>query len=134
LRSQRLDRRIDESGVRTRGSVAAEFAIILPVLAFLLFAILQYAIVFNRSQAVHAAAREGARVGSLPSTSSAQACTAALDALDGVNFESTPSCATDDDCDSTEEFKVTLTTSYTVNAVFYSDTINLSGEGIFRCE
>ena len=114
--------------------MAAEFAIIAPVLAFILFAIIQYAIVFNRSQAVHAAAREGARVGSLPSTSSSEACAAAINALDGVNFESTPSCTPDDDCASTEEFKVTLATSYTINVVFFSDTINLNGEGTFRCE
>ncbi|MFT7646169.1 MAG: Flp pilus assembly protein TadG, partial [Candidatus Poriferisodalaceae bacterium] len=40
-------------------------AIILPVLVLLMFGIVEFGLAFNRLQGVHAAAREGARVGAV---------------------------------------------------------------------
>jgi Flp pilus assembly protein TadG len=46
-----------------------EAAIVLPVLILLVFGILEFGLLFNRMQGVHAAARESARLGSLVSVS-----------------------------------------------------------------
>lgn len=47
------------------GSSAVEFVFILPVLVMLVFGIIQFGIAYNRSQGMHAAAREGARLASI---------------------------------------------------------------------
>ena len=62
----------DRTGDRERGAVAVEFAFLLPLLVVILFGIIQFGITFNRQQGIHAAAREGARLGSLPGTTTAQ--------------------------------------------------------------
>jgi Flp pilus assembly protein TadG len=51
-----------------RGASAVEFAIVASLLLVILFGTIQFGITFNRYQGVQAAAREGARLGSLPST------------------------------------------------------------------
>lgn len=47
------------------GASAVELAIILPILILLIFGIVQFGIAWNRTQGLHAAAREGARVASV---------------------------------------------------------------------
>lgn len=49
----------------THGASAVEFALVLPVLVLFLFGIIQFGLAFNRSQGMHAAAREGARLASI---------------------------------------------------------------------
>ena len=73
-----------------RGQAVVEFAVILPVLLLILFAILQFGVVFNNYIQVTAAAREGARKASVSrslGTASAEsaATTAAKDAAPGLN-------------------------------------------------
>ena len=46
-----------------------EFAIVASLLFLVLFGTIQFGIAFNRYQGIHAAAREGARLGSLPTSS-----------------------------------------------------------------
>ena len=73
-----------------QGQAVVEFAVILPVLLLILFAILQFGVVFNNYIQVTAAAREGARKASVSrslGTASAEsaATTAAKDAAPGLN-------------------------------------------------
>ena len=48
-----------------RGASAVEFSLILSLLFIVLFGIIQFGIAFNRYQGLQAAAREGARIGSI---------------------------------------------------------------------
>jgi Flp pilus assembly protein TadG len=54
---------------RDSGAAAVEFALILPILILLIFGLVQFGLAYNRLQGMQAAAREGARVASLPSSS-----------------------------------------------------------------
>lgn len=47
------------------GASAVETSLVLPVLILLVFGIIEFGLLFNRLQGVHAAAREGARLGSI---------------------------------------------------------------------
>jgi len=51
-----------------KGASAVEFALIVSLLFVVLFGIIQFGIAFNRYQGLNAAAREGARLGSLTGT------------------------------------------------------------------
>jgi len=123
---------------RTRGAVAAEFALILPVLLILLFGIIQFSIAFNRHQAVHAAAREGARVASLPQTSAADACDRVTDALVGINFQAAPTCQVIGSCggnNPSSSVTVLVQAQHEVDlALAGSTNLTITGEGDFRCE
>jgi Flp pilus assembly protein TadG len=73
-----------------QGQAVVEFAVILPVLLLILFAILQFGVVFNNYIQVTAAAREGARKAAVSrtlGTSAAEtaATTAAKSAAPGLN-------------------------------------------------
>ena len=73
-----------------RGQAVVEFAVILPVLLLILFAILQFGVVFNNYIQVTAAAREGARKAAVSrslGTSAAEtaATSAAKGAAPGLN-------------------------------------------------
>lgn len=50
---------------RERGAVAVEFALVLPVLVFLVFGLIDFGWMINRDTQINNAAREGAREGSL---------------------------------------------------------------------
>jgi len=67
-----------------RGAVAVELALVLVVLIPLVFGIIQFGMYFNQQQGVHAAAREGARVASLPTSTAGQVQARVRDALDDV--------------------------------------------------
>ena len=67
-----------------RGAVAVELALVLVILLPLVFGIIQFGMFFNQKQGVHAAAREGARLASLPTSTSAQVQSRVRDALGDV--------------------------------------------------
>jgi Flp pilus assembly protein TadG len=52
-----------------RGASAVEFALIASLLFLIVFGIVQFGLAYNRVQGLQAATREGARVGSLPTSS-----------------------------------------------------------------
>ncbi|HEX9696585.1 MAG TPA: TadE family protein [Actinomycetota bacterium] len=58
-----------------RGASAVEFAIVLPVVALLLFGIIDFGIVLNNQNSVRSAAREGARLASVATFTGASECT-----------------------------------------------------------
>jgi Flp pilus assembly protein TadG len=73
-----------------RGVAAVEFALVLPLLMMLVFGVVQFGLLFNRQQALHAAAREGARVAALPSSTQTEISGRATSALEGIPMEGTP--------------------------------------------
>lgn len=119
-----------------RGAVAAEFALILPLLILVVFGIIQFAIAFNRQQAVHAAAREGARLASLPTTSESEACDRVEDALTGVPFPGGVDCSVVGDCGGGSERVVVNVSGVTeLDIPFWGEqSLTITGRGEFRCE
>ncbi len=69
---------------KQRGAAAVEFALVVPMLLLILFAVIYFSIYFNAKQGVQAAAREGARVASLRASNSSNACFQATGALGGI--------------------------------------------------
>jgi Flp pilus assembly protein TadG len=121
-----------------RGAVIAEFALILPLLALLVFGIIQFSIAFNRYQGIHAAAREGGRTASLPSSTDPQIRARVTEALAGITFDAAPAitiqpgpCANRPG----QQVRVTVTAPHTVRVPFLpNQTVTLTGRGVFRCE
>lgn len=68
---------------RPRGAAAVEFALVLPLLLTILFGTIEWGYYFFNRQIVINSAREGARVGTLQSMSSANAKAAAESYLSG---------------------------------------------------
>lgn len=139
MRSDRLE---TPNGDRERGAVAVEFAFILPILVVLLFGIVQFGISFNRQQGIHAAAREGARLGSLPGTTTAQIESRVDDALSGVPLASAPTIivtpAAGRPCSSgvgsdTVTVEVRATTNLEI-PLWGDFNVDLESTGEFRCE
>lgn len=128
--------RSDNTTRNDRGAIAAEFAIILPILVILIFAIIEFGVAFTRYQAVHGAAREGARVASIPTTTQAEACSRAIGALAGVGFDSTPTCSWSGGCGGgADRVVVTVVGQTDIDIPFFgSATYTLNGSGDFRCE
>jgi len=100
-----------------RGIVAVEMALLLPLLLLLLFGMLEYGSLFWRAQQIGAAARQGARIGALPSGTSATV-TAAVDTLmnnyglGGTGYTVALTPANPASLDSGESFTVTITVPY----------------------
>ena len=128
---------------RERGAVLAEFAFVLPLLVMLLVGIVEMGIAFNRAQAVEAAAREGARLGSLSSTDTAAITTRVNDSLAGISMSSAPvvtvTPATAKPClnNATQQVTVKVVAKHTINIPLvpgFPKTVDLTGQAVFRCE
>jgi Flp pilus assembly protein TadG len=139
MRSDRFHRR---NGDEERGAVAVEFALLLPLLVVILFGIIQFATTFNRQQGIHASAREGARLGSLPGTTSAQIEARVMDALDDVPLSAVPTititpsaaqpCSSGVGAD-TVVVEVEASTNLDI-PLWGTLTADLESTGEFRCE
>lgn len=122
---------------KDRGAAMVEMAIVLPVLIILIFAIIEAGIALNRVQAFHAAAREGARVGSLETTNLGQIQTAVNDALVGLSGPAPAISVPTGTCAGRPGGQITVEVSapYTISIPLLPDrNVTLSGDGIFRCE
>ena len=124
-----------------RGQAVVEFAVILPVLLLILFAILQFGVVFNNYIQVTAAAREGARKAAVSrtlGTSAAEtaATTAAKNAAPGltagsvnVTFPNSPTFAQGSD------ITVQVTYPYAISIIgLVVSSGNLSSSTTMRVE
>ncbi|MCB0992846.1 MAG: pilus assembly protein [Acidimicrobiales bacterium] len=111
------------------GAVAAELALLLPILVMLLFGIIQFGLAYNRLQGVHAAAREGARVGSV---SPGNECARAADALDGLSITAT--CTVIQACPGDRVIVSVEATSALDIPFVGSRNVTLTGRGEYRCE
>jgi len=114
----------------------AEFALVLPIFIVLVFGIIQFGLALNRVQAYQAAAREGARVGSLESSSTGDIDSAVSGAL--VGFGVTPSVSVSPGpCAGRpgDAITVQVTAPYVIQIPLLPDLpVNLTGDGVFRCE
>ena len=132
------------------GAAAFEFAIIVPILVMILFAIFEFGLAYFRSQSLQAAAREGARIASLSPTTqteiNARVCvwggtTCTAGALIGVPFASAPTITTVPNdvrpCNlrSGQTVRVTVSAPTTIEIPFFGTrTPTLTGAGEFLCE
>ena len=120
-----------------RGASAVEFAILLPLLVLLVFGIIQVSLVWNRSQGLHAAAREGARLASLPYSTTNDVKTRVTDALQGVPLENPPTITVSRSCANASGQTVTVNVSAATKLdipLWGTQPITLHGKGKFRCE
>ncbi len=125
-----------------RGAVIIEFAMLAPVLLMISLGIFQVSLLLFQQQALHSAAREGARIASIPTSSVADIESAATDAMVGVTFASTPTVTlTPDDgappCQDRATLPVTvdLATSTRLDIPFVAGRIvTLTSSATFRCE
>lgn len=117
-----------------------EFALVLPLLLILLFGIVEFAVAFNRAQAVEASAREGARLASISTTTTGDVSARVNDALTGIALDGAVSVAVSpggQPCFGRqgEQVSVTVSTPHDINIPLFGDqTITLSSQAIFRCE
>ncbi len=117
----------------------AEFALVLPVLMMILFGIIEFGLVFSRSQAVEAAAREGGRLASLSSTTANDVSNRVDATLTGIPFDSPPSVAINPTVGCAgregESVTVTVTAPHQITIPFALDRqVTLTGQAVFRCE
>ena len=124
-----------------RGAAIIEFALLLPVLILLLFGTIQFGIAYNRKQGLHAAAREGARVASLPTTTSGQISTRVNDALTGVPLSGSPTITVSPNltrpCENRrgQAVVVTVSAATTLDIPLWGvQSITMTSKGSFRCE
>jgi Flp pilus assembly protein TadG len=116
-------------------------ALVLPVLILLIFGIVEFSITYNRVQGLHAAAREGARLASLPDTTQGDITARVTSAIQGVPLSGPPQItvtpAASQPClDRTGEtvvVSVRATTSLDI-PLWGSQSLTLTGRGEFRCE
>ena len=124
-----------------RGAVAVEFALVLPVLVLLLFGIIEFGLMYNRQQALHAAAREGGRVASLESSTQTDITTAVDGALVGTKFSSTRAITISPNVTKPclnragQTVTVTVVANSNVDIPLWNNlAVGLTGKGQFRCE
>ena len=123
-----------------RGAAVVEFALVAPVLIMIMMGVVQLGLLLHQQQGLHAAAREGARRGSFPDTTAAEIQTAVNSSLTGINFANPPVVTitpnTAIPCDGVEEdVTVNLQVAAVLDIPFLAgQTVNLTGEGTFRCE
>jgi Flp pilus assembly protein TadG len=124
-----------------RGAAAVEFALVLPLLILLVFGIVQFSIAYNREQGLHAAAREGARLASLPQTTQSDIDSRVISSLAGVPLDGAPTISVSPSSTQPCENRSGQTVTVTVSAVTDLDiplwgsvSKTLTGKGQFQCE
>jgi Flp pilus assembly protein TadG len=128
-----------------RGAAVIEFALILPLLVVLVFGIVEFSIAYNRKQGLHAAAREGARVASLPQTTNSDVISRVQSSLSGVLSASDIQAATitvspsgSQPCNGAPpgtHVVVTITANDQLDVpLLPSKLLTLTGRGEFLCE
>ncbi|MCP3988846.1 MAG: pilus assembly protein [Actinomycetia bacterium] len=117
----------------------AEFALVLPVLLMILFGIIEFGLMFSRAQAIEAAAREGARLASLSSTTYVEVMERVDATLAAAVFDATPTVVMSPTIGcfgrEGESVTVTVTAPHQITIPFVFDhSVMLTGQAVFRCE
>lgn len=143
---------MDRSVEAEEGAAVLEFALVSSVLVVILFGIIQFGVAYHVRQGLQAAAREGARIASLPQTTGADVEARVLEAVSG--FDTDPSneqcppvdvgsyCVTVTPdtirpCDGARGRRVRVEAAYRTRIeipMWASPEIVLTGEGVFLCE
>ena len=130
---------------REEGVAAVEFALILPVLALMLFGILEFGRVWSQYQVFQGAAREGARCAAVQATEFSDceiqpAIESAAEPYDPngvatVKIGSGNAPAGCTDADQGKDVQVSWDQSLDINIPFWSDvTVTPTIKAVFRCE
>jgi Flp pilus assembly protein TadG len=130
---------------REEGVAAVEFALILPVLALLLFGVLEFGRVWSQYQVFQGAAREGARCAAVQATefSDCDIQTSIQNAAEPYEPETTaavqiggaPRAAGCTDGDQGEDVQVSWEQPLRINIPFWNDvTVTSTIKAVFRCE
>ena len=121
-----------------RGNALAEFALVLPLLMMLVFGMIEMGFALSAAQSIEAAAREGGRLASLQSTTTAEVVDRVDQALVGVPLQSGPVVSVaPGGCAGREGQPVTVTVTgwQQLSIPFVVDRqVELSSEAVFRCE
>ena len=130
---------------REEGVAAVEFALILPVLALLLFGVLEFGRVWSQYQVFQGAAREGARCAAVQATDFSDceiqpAIDQAAEPYDPngnatvkIAGGNAPAGCTDDD--QGKDVQVSWVQPLDINIPFWSDvTVTPTIKAVFRCE
>ena len=121
-----------------RGATLAEFALVLPLLVIILFGIIEFGIAFNRAQAVEAAAREGARLASISTSTQGDINARVAASLAGIPLQNPANVTVaPGGCAGREgdPVTVTVTTDHALNIPLVPlPAVTLSGQAVFRCE
>jgi Flp pilus assembly protein TadG len=131
---------------RDEGVAAVEFALILPVLALLLFGILEFGRVWSQYQVFQGAAREGARCAAVQATefTDCEIQPSIEQAAEPYDLDNQPAsvqigggnhpegCT---DADQGEDVTVSWVQPLNINIPFWSDvTVTPTIKAVFRCE
>jgi Flp pilus assembly protein TadG len=116
-------------------------ALVLPLLVLLVFGIVEFSIAYNRVQGLHAAAREGARIASLPDTTQGDIAARVTSAIQGVPLKGPPQITVTpaasqpclDRAGETVVVSVRATTDLDI-PLWGSQSLTITGRGEFRCE
>lgn len=132
-------RRLSRHLRRDSGASLAEFALVLPVLVMIVFGIIEFGIAFTKAQAIEAAAREGARLASIESSTVGDIEARVNDALTGIPMSGPPTVSvTPGTCTNRpgESVTVGVSTTHMINIplVLNNYSVNLNGTAVFRCE
>jgi Flp pilus assembly protein TadG len=130
---------------REEGVAAVEFALILPVLALLLFGVLEFGRVWSQYQVFQGAAREGARCAAVQATEfsdceiqpaidqAAAPYDPETDATVSIGGNSAPTGC--DDATQGEDVQVSWEQPLDINIPFWNDvTVTPTIKAVFRCE
>lgn len=143
---------MDRSADPERGAAVLEFALVSSFLVVILFGIIQFGIAYHVRQGLQAAAREGARIGSLPQTTGVDVKARVLEAVSGIDTDpSNRQCPPVDvgshcvtvtpdtvrPCDGARGRTVRVEAEYRTRIeipMWASPEVVLTGEGVFLCE
>jgi Flp pilus assembly protein TadG len=114
-----------------RGAAAVELALVLPILALLLFGLIEFGQAYSAKISLTGAVREGARSLALGLGDATVATKDAAPTLDPDDITVTTS---DDPCIPGEQAEVTASYPYTYDIPFFGDgTMTLTATGVMRC-
>jgi Flp pilus assembly protein TadG len=129
---------------REEGVAAVEFALILPVLALILFGVLEFGRVWSQYQVFQGAAREGARCAAVASTSECDIQDSIDQAAEPYDWDAPANVAFVGgggapegcgDADQGKDVQVSWEQSLQINIPFWNDvTVSPTIKAVFRCE
>lgn len=117
---------------RSRGAVAVETALLLPLLLLIVFGIIDFGRAYNAKQALTHATREGVRVYAVTQDQSQATAAFNLGATGLDSSRLTVSIPADSSCIEGESVQVTASYSFDFIALPFA-SINLGSEAVMRC-
>lgn len=126
-----------------RGAAAVEFALVAPFLILLIFAAIDFGVIFAQNLAMNNAARDAARLGAVEETPCTEIDDAAANGatslgLDGADVDWEYTCGACEGSDPGTSFEVTGSHDSELLVPLplpgFPDTVSLTAHGEFKCE